>query len=295
MRPFTHSDGPGASGAHADGLGGPSAGVAGAVTDAGRRRYRPHALLAVLVAAVAALALIWSATTPTGPGPRGRTEGSGVRAPGRGPSTEPDDRPSATRSDHGAGEQRRAADGDGRFLVAAGDSPVAGTDGPVHRYRVAVEAGTDQNPADFATAVDATLADPRSWTASGDLRVQRVDGSEPADFTVYLATAATSERMCAEGGLHTAGYTSCRLPGKVIINLDRWLTAVPDYAASLDVYRAYVINHEVGHEFGELHEACPGPGRPAPVMQQQTYGLAGCVANAWPYLDGRRYAGDLIP
>ncbi|MFE0592332.1 DUF3152 domain-containing protein [Micromonospora echinospora] len=293
MRPFTPSGGPGVPAAPTDPVGGPPGGVAGAVTDAGRRRSRPRALLAVLVAVAAALALLWSATTSTGLGPWGRTEGSGVPAPGSGPSTEPDDRPTAARSDHG--EQRRAADEAGRFVTAAGGTPVAGTDGPVHRYRVDVEAGTGQDPADFADAVDATLADPRSWIASGELRVQRVAGSEPADFTVYLATAATSERMCAEGGLHTAGYTSCRLPGKVIINLDRWLTAVPDYAAPLGVYRAYVINHEVGHEFGELHEACPGPGRPAPVMQQQTYGLAGCVANAWPYVDGRRYAGDLVP
>jgi hypothetical protein len=182
-----------------------------------------------------------------------------------------------------------------RFVDVPGRSPVWGTGGPLRRYRVSVQTGTGQDPAAFAAAVDATLGDPRSWTASGELRMQRVDGPESADFTVFLATAATSTRMCAEGGLSTAGYTSCRLPGQVIINLDRWLTAVPHYAAPLPVYRAYVVNHEVGHELGELHEACPGPGRPAPVMQQQTYGLAGCVANAWPYLDGRRYAGELIP
>ncbi|MEU8328058.1 DUF3152 domain-containing protein [Micromonospora sp. NPDC048839] len=185
--------------------------------------------------------------------------------------------------------------GAGRFTAADGATPVHGTDGPLRRYRVVVERGTGQDAAAFAAKVDEVLADPRSWIASDELRVQRVADAGAADFTIYLATPVTSERMCAEGGLTTERYTSCRLPGQVIINLARWMEAVPDYGAPLDTYRTYVINHEVGHEFGEEHEACPGPGEPAPVMQQQTYGLHGCVANAWPYLDGRRYAGDIVP
>ncbi|MEU5937884.1 DUF3152 domain-containing protein [Micromonospora sp. NPDC047548] len=202
---------------------------------------------------------------------------------------------------HGFGAGERAAptayptSGPGRFAAADGRSPVRGYDGPLRRYRVAVEEGAGQDPDVFAATVDEVLADPRSWIASGELRVQRVPEAAAADFTVYLATPATSERMCAEGGLSTERYTSCRLPGEVIINLARWMDAVPDYGAPLAVYRTYVVNHEVGHEFGEEHQACPGPGEPAPVMQQQTYGLDGCVANAWPYVDGIRHSGPLVP
>jgi hypothetical protein len=29
-------------------------------------------------------------------------------------------------------------------------------------------------------------------------------------------------------------------------------------------------------------------------MQQQTIKLDGCLANAWPYLDGRRYSGQPV-
>lgn len=185
--------------------------------------------------------------------------------------------------------------GTGEFAYAEGQGRVLGRAGALKRFRVAVEGGIDLATPAFAASVDEVLGDGRSWIAGGRLRLQRVPAGAAVDFTIYLASPVTSERMCRSGGLFTDGYTSCRLPGKVIINSARWLTAVEGYAAPVAVYRAYAVNHEVGHELGYGHEACPGKGRPAPVMQQQTLGLKGCVANAWPYLDGRRYAGAAVP
>jgi hypothetical protein len=188
--------------------------------------------------------------------------------------------------------------GPGSFVYASSRGAVLGTAGVVRRFRVGIETGVDQDLAAFAALVDQTLGDPRGWTAGRQVRLQRVSPAEKSDFTIYLATPQTARKMCAQGKVDILEkgqpYTSCRAPGRVILNLARWRQSVPDYVAAqvpLDAYRQYMINHEVGHELGHGHELCPGKGRPAPVMQQQTLGLYGCVANAWPYLDGKRYAG----
>lgn len=177
--------------------------------------------------------------------------------------------------------------GAGTFTVAPGTGQRVGA-GQTLTYQVQVEDGIGQEPAAFATVVDATLGDARSWIGSGSTAFQRVDTPNPS-FTIYLASPATVDQLCAP--LDTQGYTSCRVDDKVVINVARWQLAVPGYPASLDDYRSYVINHEVGHRLEHDHERCPGAGAPAPVMQQQTLGLDGCAPNAWPYLDGQFYRG----
>jgi hypothetical protein len=187
---------------------------------------------------------------------------------------------------------RKAAGSSGSFQYVTGNGPVLGSAGPIRAFHLAVEKpAAPLAPAIFAAAVDHTLGDRRSWIAGRRFRLRRVPPAAKAEFTIYLASARTSEEMCRTGGLETGAYTSCRLSGKVIINDDRWEGAVRGYGAPLATYRAYAINHEVGHQLGHGHEACPGKGRLAPVMMQQTLGLKGCVANSWPYPGGKRYSG----
>ncbi|MEV6971504.1 DUF3152 domain-containing protein [Hamadaea sp. NPDC051192] len=172
--------------------------------------------------------------------------------------------------------------GTGKFVIAPGDGPMVGR-GLVHAYQVAVETGAGLAAADFATAVEATLADPRSWTARGRWGFRRVGPGEPHDFVVKLATPATVDKICGAAGIQTSGEVSCRAGGNVVINLRRWLLAIPPYAGRLRDYQHLVVNHEVGHFLGFGHAGCPGRGRPAPAMMPQYYGLDGCVPNAWPY------------
>lgn len=191
--------------------------------------------------------------------------------------------------------------GSSHFGYGSARGPVLGSKGQLRRFRVAVEAGSNEDVAAFAAQVQAILGDKRSWIGNGNLRLRMVAGADKADFTVYLATRDTAGRMCARGGtnIRVGGvpFTSCRTPGKAIINLDRWrLSAAPYLDARVDLatYRKYVVNHEVGHELGHGHQNCPKPGGPAPVMVQQTLTLRGCVPYAWPRRDNRGFTGPAI-
>ena len=171
------------------------------------------------------------------------------------------------------------ASGDGRLAVVPGRGAVSGP-GEAAPYLVEVEGGLGVDPAAFAREVEQVLADPRSWGAGGRRALQRVDGGDVA-FRVALTSPTTTDRLCAP--LDTNGSFSCGTGGRAVINAARWLTGANAYPGPLPAYRQYLVNHEVGHLFDRGHEPCPGPGRPAPVMMQQTKGLDGCTPGSWPY------------
>lgn len=160
-----------------------------------------------------------------------------------------------------------------------------GSSGAIRTVSVELEDALGWDDVEAKEAVMAILGDERSWIADGNVRFQLVEGAE-ADVRIRIATPATVDARCFP--LRTVGRLSCRNGNSLNINSDRWAGATSFWTASLDEYRAYVINHEMGHFLGLGHQNCPGSGQLAPVMQQQTKSLQGCQPNGWPYPNGAR-------
>jgi Protein of unknown function (DUF3152) len=152
---------------------------------------------------------------------------------------------------------------------------------PVRRtvtYRVETRGRITTSVREFARLAAQTYADPRGWRNAG-VAFKRVSGS--SDFSLVLAEASWLPRFSSVCSVQW----SCRAGRYVVINQVRWKYASPSWNAagrSLRDYRHLVVNHETGHWLGHGHRGCPGPGRLAPVMMQQSKGLAGCRHNPWP-------------
>ncbi|MBT0565653.1 DUF3152 domain-containing protein [Williamsia sp. CHRR-6] len=189
------------------------------------------------------------------------------------------------------------------FRVVPGTTPVVGTAQKVYRYTVEVENGLipenyggDQT---FAKLVDATLASPKSWIGRGAVSFRRIDTGTP-DFTISLTSSGTTRELC---GYQIKLESSCYYPPntRVVLNEARWVRGAVSFQGDDLSYRQYQINHEVGHAIGyEKHEPCAQQGGLAPIMMQQSFGVANrdiqaldpdakgdptlvCRVNPWPY------------
>jgi hypothetical protein len=233
-------------------------------------------VLAVGAAALAAaLSLAGGVDRP--PPETGR---STVAAPPAPRETSPAPRPDPADRLAGLLDRRVPEVGTGELVPVPGNEPAPGP-GRVRAVRVEIERGVPVDGEAFADFVMTTLNDPRGWGRDGAMSFAR--SSDEAPLQVVLATPETGERLCRP--LKTSGKLSCRDGSRAVISLFRWTYGTPDYANDLTSYRRYVINHEVGHWLGNGHLSCPAPDAPAPVMQQQTFGLDGCAQNPWPYPD----------
>jgi hypothetical protein len=146
------------------------------------------------------------------------------------------------------------------------------------RYHVETRGRITTSLKEFKVQAQQTYADPRGWRAAG---IRFVPVAHGGAFTLVLAQASLVPSFSSS----CSSMWSCRVGRFVIINQDRWKNASPAWNAAhlpLRDYRHMVVNHETGHWLGLHHATCPGKGRLAPVMMQQSKGLQGCRFNPFP-------------
>lgn len=189
------------------------------------------------------------------------------------------------------------------YHVVPGAGKQVGTGPQVYTYTVEVENGVNAQDfggdRSFAKMVDSTLANPRSWIGDGKVSFRRIAGGEP-DLRITLASPGTARELC---GYQIQLETSCFYPPekRVTLNEARWVRGALSYQGDDLLYRQYLINHETGHGIGyEAHEPCKEDGALAPVMMQQSFGVANseimaldpdmranrsyvCKPNPWPF------------
>ena len=151
-------------------------------------------------------------------------------------------------------------------------------------YRVETRGRIVADLGEFRRQAQETFDDPRGWRAGGVAFRPVASGGS---FVLVLSEASQVPSFSSG----CSAEWSCRVGDYVIINQMRWLHASPmwrEQKRSLRDYRHMVVNHEVGHWLGHGHRYCPKAGAPAPVMQTQSKGLAGCTPNPWPTAAERR-------
>lgn len=190
--------------------------------------------------------------------------------------------------------------GAGTWTVVPGAGAPFGR-GRLFTYTVEIEDGVslEGGPAGFATTVDNTLNNPKSWAGSGRYQFRRIDDGNAADLRISLTSQQTTRALC---GFEIPFDASCWRPDqhRVVINDARWIRGAVPFQGNVVQYQQYVVNHEVGHGLGFSHTGCDRDGALAPVMMQQTWGLGNdfltllgtdhvekdgkvCEPNAWPF------------
>ncbi|MCK7637731.1 DUF3152 domain-containing protein [Corynebacterium pygosceleis] len=197
--------------------------------------------------------------------------------------------------------------GTGEFRAVGHAGPPLGRGERTFTYVVEIENGVDAavygGDDAVAAMVDATLSDPRGWTADPRFAFQHIDANDPRtpDLRIQLTSVGTTHELC---GHSLEMETSCFYSdgNRVLLNESRWIRGALPFDGDLGSYRQYLINHEVGHGIGfASHEPCGGDGALAPVMMQQTLSLSNsvltgispneiypddgavCRYNPWPY------------
>lgn len=145
---------------------------------------------------------------------------------------------------------------------------------------VRVESDRNTIPtAEFSRAVMTILNDPAGWPRAG---INFELNTDKSDLLIRLSHNTTVNKECGFDMMSCAWMPRRGVQGRSLINYERWMHGAKPSGFSLDAYRRYVVNHEVGHLLGLNDAKCPGAGMVAPVMVQHTIGTGGCTKNNHP-------------
>jgi hypothetical protein len=254
------------------------------------RRVGLVAIIAVALATAVAVAAAGARADPGGPAPAVALVPSEPADTAGAPSTSAAASADPSAATSGAAEPATSTEpakpidvplrGPGTFRRTSLDLAPPNGGGRVIRFDVRVERGLRIDVDAVAREIHRTLSDPRSWRGTDRVRFQLVSDPGRARLHAYIATPRTTDRLCYPW--LTRGAVSCQTGNRVVLNARRWVFGAKPYAADVAGYRKYLVNHEFGHALGYGHVRCPGKGRRAPVMMQQTKGLQGCRPNPWP-------------
>jgi hypothetical protein len=166
--------------------------------------------------------------------------------------------------------------GDAAAWQDAGTEVVAEQATRTVSYEVSTRGAVEADPGAFEVTVREILQHQAGWWRAG------VDFAPVASGGHFEVILASPEEVDAAHPVCSPQW-SCRVGDQVLINDERWRTGTQAWTASLEGYRTYLINHEVGHWLGLGNNDCPGVGEPAPVMVQQSIDLEGCDPHGWPH------------
>ena len=161
-------------------------------------------------------------------------------------------------------------------------------------YTCHIQDGVDYKLVDFRKLVRDILTHPHSWRTYG-YTFTETPANETRDkrrhFNIYLA----HDSYISSFGdtFHGMSVANCAV-NDIHINYRRWMTGAKDddvndpvrSTMSFDMYRSYVIQHEVGHILWgctAMDHKTKCVNRVAPIMFQQTNGVGeNCAPNGFP-------------
>jgi len=148
-------------------------------------------------------------------------------------------------------------------------------------YKTRVESTLNYDKDKFNQEVKAILDDPKGWIKLGyTFEESEKDGA--------LLIQLTSKETISKTFDDTLSYYDVR-NHLICINYNNWMGNSKS-SLSLNDYKTYVINHEVGHALGYNHPKCHCEGEKGSVMMQMSKGpnfIYPCKENSLP-LDNER-------